>query len=265
MSTEFFNSAESVVTYAATAAEVILLVRLAWLGLLKEFKVFSAYLLFDALRTVALLGWDYHSHSYEWMWAVSSPLWTLSIAAVSLELSGGLRQAFPQENGNRIAALYGFLFGMTATAVVCMVTHPDAIARPGILLAIIANRCVFSGCILAILAQAAYLKIGGAPLMDAWRTHRRLLLLYMAALVIGSFASTLHNRPLGRWISLTRDTSLLGCCCVWIIAVQPAFRKLRVRPAAADEQLAENIVYNRRLRRLQPALTSRSGSEESLA
>ncbi|MGA8026969.1 MAG: hypothetical protein WB992_07465, partial [Bryobacteraceae bacterium] len=69
MSTGFFNSAESVVAYAATAAEIFLLVRLAWLGLLREFKIFSIFVAFDAALTIVLSRWDYHSPSYEWFWA----------------------------------------------------------------------------------------------------------------------------------------------------------------------------------------------------
>lgn len=256
MSTEFFNSAESAVTYAATAAELLLLVRLAWLGLLREFKIFSIFLGFDAALTVALSRWDYHSPSYEWLWAVSTPIWTLLLAGVCFELWHRLREPFPTETGNRTAALFGFLIGLTVSVAACMLAHPQLIYRPAILLTVFGKRCILSGCILGILAQGAYLWIGGAPLMANWRLHRRILIGFMTALVIGSFAATSNNVPFAEWIRLANTASFLGCFCVWSISLRPAFNSLSaLSRTSIDEQLADTIVLNRRSkRRTQPVL-----------
>jgi hypothetical protein len=247
LSTEFFNSAESAVTYAATAAEVLLLVRLAWLGLLAEFKVFSIFLGFDAALTVALSRWDYHSPSYEWLWAVSAPIWTLLLAAASLELSRGIRQAFPQETGNRTAALFGFLIGLTVSAVACMLAHPQLISRPAVLVTVFGKRCILSACILGIISQGAYLWLGDAPLMANWRLHRRILIALMVALVIGSFAATSTHLQYAEWIRLSNTISFFGCLSVWITGLRPAFNSLSTfSRTPTDEQLADIIVFNRR-------------------
>ena len=112
--TDFFSSAQSAVSYATTLAEVILLIRLAWLGLISEFKIFSLFVAFDAVLTAAFIGLDYHTYGYESIWAVTTPVWTLLLAAASFELMRGLVQPIPRETINRTAALYGFLIGMTA-------------------------------------------------------------------------------------------------------------------------------------------------------
>jgi hypothetical protein len=244
---DFFNSAQSAVTYTAMAAEVILLVRLAWLGLMREFKIFSFYLAFDAVRTAALVGWGYHSYGYEWVWAVSAPVSTLLLAGASIELSRGLRQPFPQETGNRTATLYGFLIGMTVSAAAAMLAHPEAVSRYAVLLTIISRKCILSGCIVGILAQGAYLMLGGAPLITNWRLHRRILLTYITAIVIGLFAASWNQRQYAEWISLLRSVSLLGCFCVWIASLRPAFSNAwdgLGTPSLA--QIAEIIAFNHR-------------------
>jgi hypothetical protein len=246
--TGFFNSAESAVTCAATAAEVLLFVRLAWLGLLREFKIFSIFLAFDAALTVFLSRWDYHSYGYEWVWAISAPVWTLLLSAASLELWWGLRQPFPQETGNRTVGLYGFLIGMTVSAVTSMLAHPQVILRSAVLFTIISRRCILSGCILGILAQGVYLALGRAPLVANWRLHRRILLMYMTAIVIASFAAPSSLREYAEWINLSRVVSLCCCFCVWIVGLRPAFRRLDSwipSEMPTDAQLAELIVFNR--------------------
>ena len=249
MHTGFFNSAESAVTYATTAAEVILLVRLAWLGLLREFKIFSLFLAFDIVCTVVLMEWDYHSYGYEHMWAVSSPVWTLLLAGAALELSRGLRQPFPQETGNRTIGLYGFLIGITVSAVASMLAHPEAISRSAVLFTVISRRCILSGCILGILAQGAYLMLGEAPIMANWRLHRRTLLTCMTAIVSSLFVSASSIGQYVPWVNLLRGVALFGCVCVWIIGLRPAFSRLDSwipSEMPDDAQLAELIVFNRR-------------------
>ena len=246
MNTGFFNSAESVLTYAATVAELLLLVRLAWLGLIREFKIFSCFLAFDAFLTVALMNWDYHSASYEWIWGITSPTWTLLLAAVALELSGGLRRAFPQERGNRTIAFYGFLIGMTVSVGTSMLAHPEPILRSVVLFLIITRRCILTGCVLAILAQGAYLTLGSAPLRANWRKHRRILLPFITCIVIDSFAATSRNTLFAEWLNLVQIVCFLGCFCAWIVALRPAFSNVWDFPElSTDEQLAQMIVYNR--------------------
>lgn len=247
MSTGFFNSAESAVTYAATAAEILLFVRLASLGLLREFKIFSIFLAFDAALTVALSRWDYHSPSYEWLWAMSVPIWTLLLAGASLELSRGLRQPFPQETGNRTVGLYGFLIGLTVSVAACMLAHPQLIYRPAVLLSVFGKRCILSGCILGIISQGAYLILARAPLVANWRLHRRTLLTFMTALVIGSFAATSNHLEYAEWIRLLNATAFFCCFCVWIVGLRPAFSHLDwwvPSEMPTDAQLAELIVLN---------------------
>lgn len=247
MHTDFFNSAESAVTYAATAAEVILLVRLAWLGLLREFKVFSLFLAFDAVSTAALIGWNYQSNGYEWVWAVSSPLFTLLLAGAVYELSRGLIQPIPRETGSRITALYGFLIGMTISAVASMLAHPQAILRSTVLFTIISRKCILSGCILGILAQGAYLTLGGAPLIANWRVHRRILLTFMTALVVGLFTANSKHRQFAEWMGLLRDSSLFACLCLWITAFRPVFSNVwNGFGTPTDAQFAETITFRLR-------------------
>ena len=256
MSTDFFNSAQSAVTYAATVAELILLVRLAWLKLLQEFKIFSVFLAFDAILTVALLSWDYHAYGYEWIWAVTAPLWTLLLAGAAFELSRGLSQPFPSETGNRNAALYGFLIGMTVSAAASMLAHPQAVLRPAVVLSILNRQCILSGCILGIVSQGAYLALGGAPLLANWKLHRRLLLTFLTVLVIGLFASTAKQRQYVDWSNLLRSISFLGCFCVWIAGFKPAFSHLR-RPSGSltNAELADTLVFHKQPKtRVNPAL-----------
>jgi hypothetical protein len=245
--TGFFNSAESAVTYATIAAEVILLVRLAWLGLVREFKIFSLFLTFDVLCTVVLMRWDYHSYGYERMWAVSTPVWTFLLAATALELSRGVRAAFPMETGSRTVALFGFLIGMTVSALASMLAHPQAISRAAVLFTMISRRCILSGCILAIMAQGAYLFLGNAPIMRNWRLHRRTLLACMSAVVISLFASMSTHRQYVPWFNLLRGVSLFGCVCAWIAGFRPAFSDLWDGLGwPTEDQVADNIVFYHR-------------------
>jgi hypothetical protein len=251
LSTGFFNSAESAVTYAATAMEIILLVRLARLGLIREFKFFWLFLAYDAVRTLALSGWDYHLSSYEQIWVVTAPVWTILLGFVSLELLRGLAQPIPRERANRTFALYGFLIGMTASTIASMLAHPQAILRSSHLLLMIGRRCILSGCILAILAQAVFLAFGGAPLIANWRWHRRVLLVFLTALVIGSFVGTLPNTQLIEGINLLRGVALLVCYCAWIPMFERAWSRLQsysTFPSASlsEETLAEIFAYRAR-------------------
>jgi hypothetical protein len=190
----FLNSSQSAVSYATTFTEVILLIRLAWLGLIPEFKIFSAFLAYDAILTAVLSSFDYHTYGYEWLWAATAPLWTLLLAGASLELMRGVVQPIPGEPISRAAALYGFLIGMTASVGISMWTHPQAIMRSGILLTIIGRRSILCGCILAILFQGAVLFIGGAPIMWNWKLHRRILLTLLTAVFISLFTVTAQHR-----------------------------------------------------------------------
>jgi hypothetical protein len=257
LSTGFFNSAESVVTYAEIAAELILLVRLAWLGLIREFKIFWIFIAYDVVLTVALSRWDYHSVSYEWMWIVTTPVWTLLLAGASLELLRGLAQPIPRDRINRTVALYGFLIGMTASAAALMLLHPQAIFRPAALLTTIAKICISSGCILAILAQGALFAFG-IPVIANWRRHRRILLVFLAELIIGSYAILLKNQQYAEWLTLLQSVSLLGCYCAWIPSFERAWSHLRFFsgcPAEppSDETLAEILAYRAREARIAAA------------
>jgi hypothetical protein len=262
LSTGFFNSAESVVTYAATVAELILLVRLAWLGLIREFRIFWIFLAFDSVRTLALIGRDYHSHTYESMWVITAPVWTLLLAGAAFELLRGLAQPMPRDRLNGTVALYGFLIGMTVSAVASMLAHPYVILRSASLFLMISRRCVLSGCVLAILAQAAFLAFGGAPLIANWRRHRSVLLVFMMVLVIGSFVGTFPNSQPIEWINLLRSVSLLACYCAWIPMFERAWSHLRfprISPSGwpeeflSEETLAEIFAYRAREARLAAA------------
>jgi len=260
--TDFFNPTQSAVTYATTAAEVILLVRLTWLGLLREFKIFSLFLTCDVICTMALMRLDYHSYGYEWIWALSSPVWTVLLAAASLELSRGLVQPMPQETGNRKVALCGFLLGITVSAVASMLTHPEAISRSAVLFTLITRRSILSGCILAILAQGTYLTLGGAPICRNWRLHRRALLTCMTVTVMTLFAATSKQREYVDWIDLLRAVSVFGCVCVWIIGLRRAFSDLwdGVEWPPTEEQIADNLAFARR----EAVLSRKRGGVEGL-
>lgn len=249
MSTEFFNSAESAVTYAATAAEILLFVRLAWLGLLRELKVFAIFLAFDAVRTLILLEWDYHSHSYVYIWSISAPIGTFLLFCVTLELLRRLREPFPKEPVNRTVALFGFLAGLTVSVFASILLHPYVIHRPLALLTVIANRSVLSGCILGLLAQGVYLTLGDAPLLSNMRLHRRILLVFMTAAVIASFTAGLKHRELAEWIQFLREFSQFGCFCYWTLALRPMFSDLwNFKGYPTGAQLAEILVDRRRQR-----------------
>jgi hypothetical protein len=244
---DFFNTAQSAASYITTIAEVILLIRLARLGLLWEFKIFSIFIAFDAALTVALAGWDYHLYSYESIWALTTPIWTLLLAGASLELMRGVVQAFPRETINRTVALYGFLIGMTVSAGASMWTHPQAIMRSPILLMVIGRRSILSGCILAILFQGAVLFIGDAPIVANWKLHRRILLALLTAYVVNLYATTAQHRYYGDWSNLLRGVTLFGCFCAWSLCLRRMFCDLwDFRGVPTDEQVAEIIVYNRR-------------------
>lgn len=254
MSTGFFNSAESVVTCAATAAEIILLVRLAWLGLIREFRIFWVFLAYDVVLTLTLSRWDYHSDSYEWMWIVTTPVWTFLLAGASWELLRGLAQAIPRDTVNRAVALYGFLIGMTVSAVTSMLAHPYAILRSAHLFLMISRRCILTGCFVAIVAQAAFLAFG-IPLIANWRMHRRVLLVFLTALAVGSFVGTSPNSQPIEWINLLRGVLLFGCYGAWITMLERAWSHLRFFPArpsgfayqsASEETIAEIFAYRAR-------------------
>jgi hypothetical protein len=245
--TDFYNSAQSAVSYATTFAEVLLLIRLASLGLIWEFKIFSFFVAFDAAFTVALAGLDYHGYGYERIWTVTTPLWTLLLAGASVELSRGLRQPFPREKGNRAVAFYGFLIGMSVSVGASMWTHPQAIIRSAALLMNIGRTSMLCGCVLALVAQGAYLMLGSAPFVANWQKHRRILLTYITAFLMASFTINSKNRHFAEWISLLSNVSLFGCFCVWTLGLQRMFHQASDFCAlSVDERLAEIIIQNRR-------------------
>jgi hypothetical protein len=249
--TDFYNSSQSAVSYATTIVEVILLIRLAWLGLLWEFKLFSLFIAFDASFTVALIGLDYHLYSYEWIWTVVTPVWTLFLAGASLELIRGLVQPIPRERISRTAALYGFLVGMTVSVALSMWTHAQAIMRSTAFLMTIGRTSILCGCLVAILFQGAILLIGGAPIMSNWKFHRRILITYIVAFVSASFAIETRNIHLAESVSLLSNISLLGCFCAWTLSLRPLFVNAWAgihQGMPTDAQLAEAIVFDLRSR-----------------
>lgn len=221
--------------------------RLAWLGLLREFKIFALFLAFDAVRTITLLSWDYHSHSYEYIWAVSAPIWTLLLSAAALELSYGMREPMPREPSNRNVALFGFLTGLTVSLSISMLTHPQLIHRPAVLLTVFGSRCMLSGCILAIFAQGLYLMLGTAPILANCRLHRRILLWFMTAIIVASFTSNSEHRQLAEWIELLRSFSLLGCFCAWTLSFRRMFSDVWDGTGVpTSSEMADLIVYDMR-------------------
>jgi|SRR5579875_103254 len=247
--TDFLNSSQSAVSYATTIAEVILLIRLAWLGLISEFKIFSLFIAYDAVLSAVLNRFNYHTYGYEWIWAVTAPLWTLLLAGASLELMRGLVQPIPSETINRTARLYGFLLGMTMSVGASMLTHPQTIMRSAILLTIIGRTSILAGCILAILAQGAVLLIGDAPIMASWRLHRRLLLTLLTAVVISLFTLTAQHRQYVDWFNLLQNLTFLGCLCAWTVGLRRMFSDpWDLEGIPTDNQLAEIIVYDLRQR-----------------
>jgi len=247
--TDFFSSAQSAVSYATTIAEVILLIRLVWLGLISEFKIFSIFIAYDAVLTSVLSSFDYHTYGYEWLWAVTAPVWTLLLAGASLELMRGLVQPIPRESINRTAALFGFLIGMTASVGVSMLMHPQAIVRSGILLTIIGRRSILCGCILANLFQGAVLFMGSAPIISNWKLHRRVLLTLLMVVVVSLFTVTAQNRRYVDWFNVVQNVTFLGCLCVWTLGLRRMFSDLHSWTGfgiPTDAQFADIVVYNRR-------------------
>jgi hypothetical protein len=261
MSTGFFNSAESVVTCTATVMELILLVRLAWLGLIREFKAFWLFLAYDTVLTATLNNWDYHSRSYEWMWVMTAPVWTLLLAGATWELLRGLAQPIPRDTANRTVALYGFLIGMTVSAIASILAHPFVILRSTSLLMMISRRCILSGCILAILAQGAFFALGSAPLIRNWRGHRRVMLVFLTALVIGSFIGTLPINQAIEWTNLLRSVTFLICYCVWIPMFERAWSHLQdysAFPFASFSEETEAEIFAYRAREARQSKTPNS-------
>ncbi|HEX3685783.1 MAG TPA: hypothetical protein VHU83_24850 [Bryobacteraceae bacterium] len=240
LNTGFFNSAESVVTYAATLAEILLLVRLTRLKLIRELPIFWSFLAFDAIRTLALVGRDYHSVPYELIWTTTAPIWTLMLALVAVELMRGLVKPVPGEPVSRAAAVFGFLLGMTGAAVASMILHPEVVIRPMSLLAFMGQRCITSGCIIAVLAQGFMLAIGGAPLIRNWRRHRRVLLVFTTAIAIGSATATSTHGNLAAWVGLLRDVALLACYCAWVPVFERAWSHVYFPSPSRFHTLAES-------------------------
>jgi hypothetical protein len=252
--TDFFNSAQSAVSYATTIAEVILLIRLAWLGLVSEFKIFSVFLVYDAILTAVLSSFDYHTYGYEWLWTLTAPVWTLLLAGASLELMRGLVQPIRGERINRNAAIYGFLIGMTVSVAASMWTHPQGIMRSTVLLTIIARRSILCGCMLAILFQGVVLFIGDAPIMSNWKLHRRVLLTLLIAVVTSLLTLTAQHRQYVDWFNLVQDVTFLGCLCAWMFGFRRMFSDLRLwigSGVPTNAQLADIVVHGRRLRTAQ--------------
>lgn len=250
---DFLNSSQSAVSYATTIAEVILLIRLAWLGLISELKIFSLFIAYDAVLTAIFNTFDYHTYGYEWIWALTAPLWTLLLAGASLELMRGLVQPIPRETINRTARLYGFLIGMSLSVSTSILTHPQAIMRSAVLLTIIGRRSILAGCILAIVAQGAVLSIGSVPIMTNWKLHRRILLMLFTAVFISLFTLTAQHRQYVDLFNALQNLIFLGCLCVWTFGLRRMFNDLwDYRGIPTDNQLAEMVVYDLRERKSHP-------------
>lgn len=239
--------------------ELLVFLRLAWLGLLRDFKVFAFFLLFDAARTIVLMSWDYHSHFYEHVWSISAPIETFLIFLVVLELSHRIQEPFPGETGNRTTGLFAFLIGLTVSLGISMATHPQLINRPLALLTGFANRCVLTGCVLGLLAQGTYLIMVSAPLLANIKLHRRVLLVFMTVAVISSFTISLTHPGIDirLWTRVLRSFIHLGCFCAWGLGFRRMFSDLwdyegcnpwNSRDYPTDAQLAEVLVYKRRHR-----------------
>ena len=80
--------AEDLLWYAAPVIIVLLLWRLARLGLLMEYKALALYLAFSAVRSILLIAISYRNPLYAPVWVYSTPvLWLLSVL-VALEIYG---------------------------------------------------------------------------------------------------------------------------------------------------------------------------------
>jgi len=116
-------SAEWFLQYVEPTAIVVLLIRLAWQGLLRRYKYFSAYLVVSLCQVVIPLAFAlrFDSDTYAWFYFLTEPVIWLAYSLVVLELFDHVFKDFPGiRSAGRLAVKVAVPIAMVAAALTAL-------------------------------------------------------------------------------------------------------------------------------------------------
>ena len=213
------------------AAYVVLYVRLRSQGLHRVYRVFGAYLLFRAARSVALavLPWAFYGvwgHSYGqfannvygWVWILTEPVvWILQVLVV-LELYSLVLQNF---KGIASVGRWVLLAGLTIAIVLSSVTLPSELthsAQHYTLLRgwLVVSRALDASLVIFLLFITAFLAWFPVPLNRNVVLYSMVYALYFITDTLAKLASNLLGASAWGAVNIAGNCVDLLCLGVWI-------------------------------------------------
>jgi hypothetical protein len=157
--------AEWILQYVEPTAIVVLLIRLAWQGLIRRYKYFTGYLAVSLLQVVIplALGLPFDSNVYAWFYFLTEPVIWLSYSLVVLELFDHVFKDFPGiRSAGRLAVKIAVPIAIIAAALTALPSIFHLVGASSLLrLYLVVERSVMVVILLVLAAvQALLLRYG---------------------------------------------------------------------------------------------------------
>ncbi len=225
------NAIVESMSWLAIAGYVVLYLRLRQQGLRRVYRVFAAYVLFRAARTVALVTlprvWyavlhrpfvPYANNAYGWLWALSEPMvWILQVLIV-LELYSLVLQ-----NHKGIASFgrWAVLGGLAIATVVSSVTLPAEMSHSAEKFTILrtyflVNRGLDASLVVFLLIITAFLAWFPVPLNRNVVLYSMVYALYFTVGALAELARNLGGLAAWSGVNLAINGLELLCLGIWI-------------------------------------------------
>ncbi|HXN49850.1 MAG TPA: hypothetical protein VN893_24575 [Bryobacteraceae bacterium] len=219
-------------SWLTVAGYLVLYLRLRRQKLHRVYRIFAAYVLFRAVRSVALVTlprlWyaahhqqylPYANNAYGWIWALTEPVvWILQVLVV-LEL-----YALVFQNHKGIASLgrWTVLAGLTMATVLSSMTLPSELSHSAEKFAILrcyslANRGLDASMVIFLLFITAFLVWFPVPLNRNVVLYSMVYALYFIVGTLAELAANLGGLALWDAVNLAVNSVDLACLALWIV------------------------------------------------
>ncbi len=226
---------------ATTISEAALLWRLANLRLVGSFRIFSAYLIADILRSIVLLliGHSPEQHAYWLVWSFSEPVFLVFQVLVALELFRLLYSAYPGIHAFAriligVAIVVGIMFTFGTIQVDVGRIHWRV---PSLQRLFVAKRVVSSLLgVIILITMACFPRAASARnvLLHGW-----LLGVLFISAAGGFFGINFGLAP--ERMGLAFMSVQLACFVVWAAALRPGAARV---PRPSPAQVARAVKWN---------------------
>ncbi len=204
-------------SYIATAAQALLLVKMVVNRLSLIYRWFTAYLAASLLQFLVLYHFRPNQRAYAWIWLVTEAMIAFTAILIVLEL---YRLVLKDYAGLSTLGRWTLVVALSIAAVVaCLTLAPDLSGPPvhrALMLLNVMRRAVFSGLAIFLLLIAAFLLWCPVPL-------NRNVVVYccgFAPYFLGKAATLFMLNLLGPALTRTASTLMLfvdcGCLAIWL-------------------------------------------------